>query len=96
MTFRSVANQAEFVLLRDGMASSSEVQKAAAKERLRVLLHDELDLAVRLHAIQSRDSRIGFEASNQYQYIPIDLGEKVLNCEDLMSTVFSISSQTVQ
>ena len=35
------------------------------------------------HAIQSRDSRIGFEASNQYYYVPLDLVEKVVNCRDL-------------
>lgn len=85
ITFRSVANQSEFVLLRDSLASSSEAQRTATKERLRVLLQDEMDLAIRLHAIQSRDSRIGFEASNQYNYIPVDLGEKVLNCSDLLT-----------
>ena len=30
------------------------------------------------------DSRIGFEASNQYYYVPLDLVEKVLNCRDLL------------
>ena len=42
-------------------------------------------LARRLHAIQSRDSRIGFEASNQYYYVPVDLAEKVINCHDLLT-----------
>ena len=36
-------------------------------------LRNELSLAKRLLAIQSRDSRIGFEASNQYYYVPADL-----------------------
>ena len=39
---------------------------------------------VRLHAIQARDSRIGFEATTQYYYVPVDLGEKVLNGRDLL------------
>ena len=49
------------------------------------MLTDELALARRLQAIQSRDGRIGFEASNQYFYVPIDLGEKVLNAHDLLN-----------
>ena len=43
-----------------------------------------MELARRLYAVQMRDSRIGFEASNQYYYVPIDLAEKVLNCHDLL------------
>jgi hypothetical protein len=42
-------------------------------------LNAELELAKRLHRLQSRDSRIGFEASNQYYYVPMDLAEKVLS-----------------
>ena len=42
-------------------------------------------MARRLHAIQTRDSRIGFEASNQYYYVPVDLVEKVINCQDLLT-----------
>jgi hypothetical protein len=40
----------------------------------------EAALAIRLHSLQSADSRIGFEASNQYYYTPHDLIEKVINC----------------
>jgi hypothetical protein len=47
------------------------------------VLRDEEALAVRLHAIQCRDSRIGFESSNHYFYVPQDLAEKVLACRDL-------------
>ena len=49
------------------------------------VLKDEIALARRLHGIQSGDSRIGFEASNQYYYVPVDLMEKVLNCRELLS-----------
>jgi hypothetical protein len=31
-----------------------------------------------------KDSRLGFEASNQYAYVPLDLVEKVLNCRELL------------
>lgn len=68
--FASVANQARAVVARDAGDSTA----------LQRLCDAEARLAVRLHALQSRDSRIGFEASNQYYYTPHDLVEKVINC----------------
>lgn len=68
--FASVANQSRAVVARDAGDSAA----------LRRLCEAEAALAIRLHALQSRDSRIGFEASNQYYYIPLDLVEKVINC----------------
>ena len=47
-------------------------------------LKGEIELARRLYAIQTRDSRIGYEATNHYFYVPVDLAEKVLNCRDLL------------
>jgi len=83
--FRSVANQTRFVMARRGLASARTASDAAVPLRaLELVLRDELSLARRLHAIQTRDSRIGFEASNQYYYVPMDLAEKVLNCRDLL------------
>jgi hypothetical protein len=38
-----------------------------------------------LYALQREDSRIGFEASNHYYYLPQDLVEKDLNCERILS-----------
>lgn len=68
--FASVANQCRAVVARD----------AGDRAELRRLCVAEEALAVRLHALQSRDARIGFEASNQYYYTPHDLVEKVINC----------------
>jgi hypothetical protein len=68
--FASVANQCRAVLARDAKDQPSLGRLCAA----------EATLAIRLHALQSEDSRIGFEASNQYYYIPLDLVEKVINC----------------
>jgi hypothetical protein len=84
--FRSVANQALFILARRRLAgakSQDDAQSACAE--LERLLRAEMGLARRLHALQSRDSRIGFEASNQYYYVPLDLAEKVINCQDLLT-----------
>jgi hypothetical protein len=84
--FRSVANQARFVVarrrLQEGKPSTVVQLTCAELERL---LRAEIESARRLHAVQSRDSRIGFEASNQYYYVPVDLAEKVINCHDLLT-----------
>jgi hypothetical protein len=69
--FASVANQCRFVAAR----------RAGDKVAQHHFAEAEAILAVRLHALQSRDSRLGFEASNQYYYIPLDLVEKTINCD---------------
>ena len=66
----SAAHQSRFVLARTA-------KDAAAMRRL---AETEATLALRLHALRSRDSRLGFEASNEYFYTPYDLVEKVINC----------------
>jgi hypothetical protein len=84
--FRSSANQARFVLARRSAAAAKTVEDAAPHRlTMEKVLRDEIALAQRLHDIQSRDSRIGFEASNQYYYVPLDLVEKVLNCRHLLA-----------
>jgi hypothetical protein len=84
--FRSVANQARFLLARRALAAAESPAAAGpALVELEGLLEAEMALARRLYAIQIVDSRIGFEASNQYFYVPIDLAEKVLNCYDLLT-----------
>src|SRR6185295_4969177 len=81
----STANQARFVQARRALALTKTMEAArpvlASLERM---VKNEIELARRLHALQTRDSRIGFEASNQYYYVPLDLAEKVLNCRDLL------------
>jgi hypothetical protein len=70
--WKSVALQARYVVAR-----SDDTKKAERSE----ILSQEVDLAKNLHALQSVDARIGFEASNQYYYVPLDLIEKVIRCE---------------
>src|ERR1043166_7775479 len=84
--FRSVANQARFVLARRALAQAkSREETKALAHSLRNLPNGEIALARRLHQLQGLDSRIGFEASNQYYYVPIDLVEKALNCRHLLA-----------
>jgi hypothetical protein len=66
----SVANQVAFVLARDGDGDSAAEAALLQREEM---------LARELHVLQCRDSRVGFEASNQYYYRPMDLVEKVVN-----------------
>ena len=83
--FQSVANQARFVRDRDLLAASKDrASGGALVEKLESTLRSELALAKRLFVIQSRDSRIGFEATNHYFYVPADLIEKILICRDLL------------
>jgi len=83
--FQSVANQTRFVMARQTLAKTIDRPSAEQSlELLNQLIRGELQLARELYEIQQHDSRIGFEASNQYYYVPIDLAEKILNCRHLL------------
>ena len=83
--FRSTANQARFVQARRALNEAKTPDDAEPHiSMLSEILRGEIELAKALHRIQSADARIGFEASNQYYYVPEDLMEKVLNCRDLL------------
>jgi len=83
--FGSTAKQARFVQARRALSEAKNGEDAARElSRLSEVLLGEIEFAKALHRIQSSDSRIGFEASNQYYYVPEDLVEKVLNCRDLL------------
>lgn len=88
ITFQSVANQARFVLARDALAarsgSTSAEEVRCLRAEIRRCLESEISLARRLLPIVRADSRIGFEPSCQYFYLPLDLVEKVVNCRWLL------------
>jgi len=82
--FRSCANQTRFVMARNALAAATtEERRASLVRELDRLLGEEIGTAGELYALQTRDSRLGFEATNQYYYVPLDLVEKVVCCEDL-------------
>lgn len=84
--FHSTANQARFVLVRRDLSAAKTAPAARiALDTLDHVLRLETALAQRLHDLQRSDSRLGFEATNQYYYVPLDLVEKVLNCQDLLA-----------
>lgn len=76
--YESIANQSEIILLRD------QENQGHNKQTLARLLRREIALAKQMAALQCSDSRLGFEASNHYFYIPADLVEKVMNCRMLL------------
>ena len=83
--FQSVAHQTRFTLARNQLAEAKTAAEAAPlMETLETALRGEMDLALRLYAVQTADSRVGYEATNHYFYIPYDLAAKVVNCRDLL------------
>jgi hypothetical protein len=79
--FKSVANQVRFTKARNallkGKLSTDQRQNQIAT--IKSAVADEIQLAKRLYTLAKEDSRIGFEATNQYHYLPLDLVEKVVN-----------------
>jgi len=73
--FQSTANQIRFVQAREDDPVEA-----------RRLLEDEIALTQSLLRLVARDSRIGFEATNHYGYIGMDLIEKIINCRYLLAT----------
>jgi len=86
--FQSVANQARFILARDALARPPAALPAEDRRRLRTeaarCLESEIALARQLYTLTRQDSRIGFEPSCQYFYLPLDLVEKVIACRWLL------------
>lgn len=92
ITFQSVANQARFVIARDALAnpSTSPDARRRLQDDVARLLESEISLARQLFTLTREDSRIGFEPSCQYFYLPLDLVEKVINCRWLLSRSGSV------
>lgn len=73
--FRSTYLQVRYTRLRDGGGSA---------KAMRAVIREEMLLARSLHDLVRVDSRIGFEAANQYAYTTNDLGEKIMQCAWLL------------
>ncbi len=86
--FRSVANQIRFVMARDALLTGllEGAERDAQIEIARKSVIDEIETAKRLFVLTLDDSRIGYEASNHYYYLPLDLVEKVVNCRHILDT----------
>ena len=82
--FRSVVDQGRFVMARNrgDRAAMAECAKR------------ELETAHRHLAVVRADSRIGFEATNHYYYLPHDIIEKILNCRDVLARLKGTQKET--
>ena len=84
--FASVAHQARFILARDRLRAEalSAVEQKKVRAEIRRILEAEIELARKLFTLSWQDSRLGFEASNHYFYVPLDCAEKVINAHFLL------------
>ena len=86
--FQSAANQARYIVARDTLAQDSikmtTTEITHSLTEIRQVLMSEIDLAHQLYTLVQEDSRIGFEPTCQYFYLPLDLVEKVINCRWLL------------
>lgn len=82
--FASVANQAQYVMARDALRVSPKTSdRKRLQTEINTLLESEIELARKMFELSSADSRLGYEAANHYFYVPLDLVEKVINCDYL-------------
>lgn len=92
--FASVANQSRFVLLRNRLLQQPDSYSREAYgedvKQLKQIIEDEMRISRDLYALTCEDSRIGFEASNHYYYVPNDLMEKVINCRYILDQIDTI------
>lgn len=81
--FKSVANQVRFTQARNALRQPalSAAQRQSYRDKIESAAREEIRLAQRIYQLAKEDSRIGFEATNQYHYLPLDLVEKVVNCD---------------
>ena len=94
--FQAVANQSRFVAARDALANGAEHTaevEASLRGQMRAAVESEIVLAKELYTLVKADSRIGFEPSCQYFYLPLDLVEKVVNCRWILGQLDGSSHQ---
>jgi len=80
--FRTTYLQTVFIRLRNRFDNKS-------KEKAKKVLLEEIRLCQEMFQLMRTDSRIGFEASNQYYYTVNDFMEKTLNCLDLIDRLYN-------
>ncbi|MGQ9649970.1 MAG: hypothetical protein ACUVXJ_07655 [Phycisphaerae bacterium] len=93
--FKSAANQARFVLNREALSQHQPLTHPSTTQIAKIIqliteqrsvIEEEISLASRMCDLTRADARIGYEASNHYYYLPLDLVEKVINCRHLLDS----------
>ncbi len=82
LVYGSTADQVKFVQLRDRLLDpkTTDTDRAAVKKQMIAICRNEIERAGQMYRLTKEDSRIGFESTNHYWYVPIDLVEKIINC----------------
>lgn len=78
--FKSISNQIRFYQLRALLK-----EKPGLLKPIRNIVQEEISLAERLLEIGRSDARVGFEASLQYFYLPLDIREKIAACRYMLT-----------
>ena len=85
--FDSAANMIEFNTLRNRrLESTDEAEKVKLFDDMKKVLDAERKTAFRMYRLVKTDSRIGYESSNHYWYIPIDIAEKIVSIRHFLDT----------
>ncbi|HUT87933.1 MAG TPA: hypothetical protein VMY37_00410 [Thermoguttaceae bacterium] len=97
--FASVANQTRFIMARDALADEADPLSPAERRRrideIQRIAESEIALARELYGLTRLDSMLGFETFCQYFYLPLDLVEKVVNCQHVLDR-YGAEPQAVQ
>lgn len=80
--FRSAANQIRFILARGERDDlpADDARREPLRTAMRLAAEEEIEIATRMFLLTREDARIGYEATNHYNYYPFDFVEKVVNC----------------
>jgi hypothetical protein len=81
--FESTANQVEFYILRDRLPDLAADERRRTQQRMLEIVRSERELSREQYFVARGESLIAYEASNHYYYTPLDLVEKMLNCQHL-------------
>jgi len=90
--FAACANMIDFNTFRNRLLEEKDVNE---KQRLIASMEDvitaELQTARNMYCLAKSDSRIGYESSNHYFYLPIDIAEAVISARYVRQSIGNLS-----
>jgi hypothetical protein len=86
--FAASANMVDFYTYRNQYLNETDaVKKKDLAGQMKRILNDELAVAAQMYRWTKSDSRIGYESSNHYWYIPDDIAEAVISIQYALKQV---------
>ena len=82
IVYGSTADQVNFIQLRARLLDpkTPDTELEGIKKKMTELCRNEIKRAIQMFNLTREDSKIGFESTNHYWFVPIDLAEKIINC----------------